>query len=314
MKKAHYILTAALATVSSCQEYADTEDFNNEASLPVSIEASISDSFTRTLLDASGNTVFQNNDKVGIFMNSETFTCWTLGSSWTCASSLCWNDKTTSHLFEGFYPYQSAKKDDEVPVPELWSQTGSLSSLSEHDFLTATNQLVYNDVNGVVSFTGTHAFTHKLTLLAITLPATDELQNSVIDSLKLTSKGLVCDQTYSFEEDAFTPVSTSKNPTHVMTSAPNVTVSAEQTLYYILNPVKEAINVSITYTKNEKQYSLTGALPQVETKAGSKYTTSITVNNNTLTVGTLSVGSWTNGGSLGSNSFSSTEVTTQKEK
>jgi hypothetical protein len=307
---------------TACQEVAELPVNNANKELEVSIVANISSpaSTTRYAGDDVDNIAFQKDDKLGIFVNGANLSCWTLDTSWSCPSTVYWNDATTSHTFQAFYPFdKNASSNDGVPVPSLYTQSGSLSDLSSHDFMIATKTAKYSDNEGVVAFTGDNSFQHKLSLFALTLSATNDLQNATLNSVTLSSTDLVAPCTYSFDDDEFTPVDdvvtkagdeeTEKNS--VMTSTPNLSMgTSDKVLYYVVYPQNEAtIEMTINYTKDDHTYTATATIPQTAIKTGNQYTTKVSVNNNVLQIGTVAISSWNDGSSLGDFTIGSTEVT-----
>lgn len=79
---------------------------------------------------------------------------WTLtGSKWVSESSLAWKDKVSSFTFCAFYPYgEGTATCDNIPMPDLSKQQGTLAGLGTFDFLSARCQTSYKETdNGTVS-------------------------------------------------------------------------------------------------------------------------------------------------------------------
>jgi hypothetical protein len=314
----HYI-TLAFATVvlASCQQSADAP-FANENELRVSVLAGIegSNASTRHGGEDVNNMTFQKDDEIGIFVrkgtNTANLTHWTLNASsnWVASSTVFWDDTTSKYSFEAFYPYAQTDSREEVPVPTLTEQSGSMSDLSKSDFMVATRKdLAYSDNNGSVSFIGDYAFAHKLTLFALTVSASYDLENAKVNYVTLSASGLVTSMTYSFDDGSFSPVEeySSKAETrngegeeaaqvnnNLMTSTLSLDMgTSDKVLYYVLNPnVTEAITLTLNYTKDEHTYTASTKLNQVTTASGTQYTTKITVNNNTIILGNTEISSW----------------------
>jgi hypothetical protein len=328
MDKSILILASSVMLLASCGDVTVPSENASENGLSVSLLTEIEQTSTRTAMDSNGVSTFQTNDKIGLIMNKTSFSCWTLnGSTWSSTTSVYWNDKSTQHTFEAFYPYAACSDREKVPVPVLTEQSGSLSDLASYDFLVASASLYYTTNNGIVAFTGDNAFEHKLTLVKLNLKFSDDMKDAHLNSLTLSATGLATRMYYSFDEELLWEVDDDEedvvsrakdndeeedaddNSDNTLTSTPDVTVgNTTHSFYYVLNPVSEAITVTLNYTTNDKTYTASGTLTNGETSTGNQYETSVTVNDNVLSVGTFTISKWGNGGSLGDVIVSGTEV------
>jgi hypothetical protein len=326
MKTVNKMLALSALLATSCQSVESTLVDEIDDNLPVNIVAKIGNlsaaANTRYAGDDVNSLSFQSGDKIGMFVNKVNCTAWTLGTSntWAASSTVYWEDVTSEHRFDAFYPYADGASHESVPVPALQSQSGAFANLDQYDFMVATANSTYTANNGVVKFTDSASFQHKLSLLVLTFSAKNDLQGVTLNSLTLKADNLTKANTYSFSDDTFSPVdvedeadetaltkagdeqdaTANTDADNVLTSATDLSIgTTDQVLYYVLNPVTSAITLTIHYTKNEVAYTASATLSNVKIESGKKYTSTISVNNNTVSISDASISAWTDGTSLG---------------
>lgn len=200
MKK--IIAIACMALLAGCQQAEEIENESEE--LQISIEASIGESEIvsgRYAGSEPNDVAFTTSDDIGVSVNGGDFVRWSYdGTSWKTDANggVYWDDKTSSHTFHAFYPYDEISSERIIPMPDLTAQDGTMESLAECDFLVATKTQDYG-TNGVVSFTEAHSFEHVSSLVKITLKGEGDLASASIKKITLSGQDISTLSTYSFE-------------------------------------------------------------------------------------------------------------------
>lgn len=253
------MLCVSIALMASCQE-CELTNFPSDG-LTMSVVASISPISNVTQSRYAGSepnlVEFAENDQIGIFVDGDEPLEWTYGvSGWSADGVVYWPDKTDEHLFQAFYPYVDGATVDNVPMPGLKSQDGTMASLSICDFLKATTTQSYG-TDGVVEFKDDGKnFVHVSSLLKLTIKGDEDLQTSTLDKISVLGKDIVAPSAYSFVGDEVTlfPDESSDLLEMALNHEMNGT---DATFYFILNAKSDATNpVSLTleYTTGGKSY------------------------------------------------------------
>lgn len=253
-------LLAILATIllAGCQQTEELENANKN--LQMSVEANISN--PNTISRYAGNTPneaeFEANDAIGISVNDGAFVQWSYnGTTWNTTNSVNWNDKSSPHTFLAFYPYASNASLNNIPMPNLSVQSGTMESVATCDFLVAQKEQTYGE-NGTVSFTDDYAFEHVSSLVTIKLKGDGELTSATITNISINGTDIITPTTYSFtptdeEESPITLDSEDENKKDLLSISPNHQMtSAGATFYFVLNPGTvnlSNVKLSIKYTK-----------------------------------------------------------------
>ena len=193
MKKNIWSALCCMALLAGCQQ---AEEIENADELRMSIEASIG---KQDVASRYSGTAFENNDIIGLSVNSGAFVEWTYnGTNWTTTSTVNWEDKTTDHTFYAFYPYVTGASKESVPMPNLAGQDGMMTEVLKRDFLYTTKTQSYG-TDGTVSLTGNAAFKHVSSLVVITLKNEGELAGATITGISIAGEDILTQSSYSFE-------------------------------------------------------------------------------------------------------------------
>jgi len=317
MKKTIVSAICCMAMLSGCQQAEEFENLNEE--LVLSIEADIEKPVESRYANANGNETpnglkFVSGDKIGVFMDNKAVTEWTKSESdsWdTMSGSVYWPDKSSvSHNFYAFYPYpieSSAFTKEDVPMPSLANQKGTIASLSACDFMVATAHSAYNTDNGKVSFTGeTNCFKHVSSLVAITILKESDLVNSTVNYISFEAIDLASSRTYSFENIQnpikFTPtgVKSAIKSDELNLSMANETTN--KTLYFILNSGinLSGVTFSIEYSTDGKNYTATKTgLGNGSFASGSRYNFNLNITDGVLAITGADIQDWGAGTNMG---------------
>ena len=294
-----------------CQQAEEIKSSNEE--LRMSIEASIGKDGAvagRTVTGNNGSVSFANGDEIGLFVNNRSVVKWTYsGQTWGSNGDVYWDNKVDNHDFCAFYPYVSGATLNDVPMPILTGQTGSVDGLAQYDFLYATKEQNYIDGNpdGTVSFSGINAFEHAFSLISINLKGEGDLVGSTINTITISGTDIVTPYAFSFENlDA---VSVSDEPSGVnqlVASVGNVLLTSEgATFYFIVNVgtvALENVSLSIGYTKEDNKIyeaTYTGMKDNnsqyTHFVSGKQYSYSLKVNDGVLSISGNEINDWENG-------------------
>ena len=253
------MLCISMALMASCQESELTNSQSNDLAMSVVASISpVSNVVQSRYAGSEPNLVeFAENDQIGIFVDGGEPLQWTYGSSgWSSDGIVYWPDKTDEHLFQAFYPYADGAVVDNVPMPDLKNQDGTMASLSNCDFLKATTTQSYS-TDGVVEFKGDGKnFVHVSSLLKLTIKGDEDLQSSTLDKVSVSGKDIVAPSVYSFADDEVTlfPDESSDLLEVALNHEMN---GADATFYFILNEKNDAttpVTLTIEYTSGGKSY------------------------------------------------------------
>ena len=253
------MLCVSIAMMASCQECELTNSQSDD--LLMSVVASISPVSNVAQSRYAGSepnlVEFAENDQIGIFVDGGEPLQWTYGSSgWSADGVVYWPDKTDEHLFQAFYPYADGATVDNVPMPDLKNQDGTMTSLSDCDFLKATTSESYG-TDGVVEFKGDGKnFVHVSSLLKLTIKGDEDLQSSTIDKVSVSGKDIVAPSVYSFEDDEVT-LSSDESSDLLEVALNHEMNGADATFYFILNAKSDAttpVTLTLEYTTGGKSY------------------------------------------------------------
>ena len=284
-----------------------TEVENPEAEeLRLSISASIngqSEVKSRYVGDEPSIVEFDAGDAIGLFMDGGSPLEWAYdGSGWSSGGDdiVYWPDKTASHVFSAFYPYQSGALYTAVPMPSLKSQVGrTVEDISGCDFLVTTVSQSYEE-GSVVEFTDDHAFQHVSTLLKLTFKGGGDLAASVLTRVTIEGEDIVAPSTYSFVDGEVTLLSDDESD--MLSVVGEYPMSSDQVFYLVVNEkLDETANVriSVRYKTGEATY-----LAQKDGFAGNLFaggccqSYTMTIKDSSLTLTGSQISAWGNGESL----------------
>lgn len=288
---------------SACQQ--EENESNQADDLRMSIVASIKGQKnmpeSRYSGDDPSNVVFDETDKIGVFVDDNAAVSWTYGASgWVPEKDVFWPDKTEEHTFCAFYPYADATSTASVPMPGLLSQSGTIESISTCDFLVANVTRSYGD-DGTVAFQGDNAFVHVSSLLQLTFKGDGDLSSSVLKKISVEGSGIVAPTTYSFADGTVTAGS-SESSDLLEAELSHEMDGEDAVFYFILNEkldASTAVTLSVEYETDGKTY-----LAQLENFAGNvfeggmrqRYT--LTIKDGSLLITGSDITEWEEGGIL----------------
>lgn len=261
MMKNIILAMCCMAMLVGCQQADEIE--NQSEKLPMSMEASIgkSEAGSRYSGETPNGIAFYEGDKIALSVNDGSFVQWTYGDGkWTTTPAVNWNDKSSKHIFTAFYPYVAGAVKNNVPMPDLAGQDGTMTSVATRDFLVSTKEQTYG-ANGVVSFTDTYAFKHVSSLVSITLKGEGELVGATITGISISGEHILTPSSYSFESanGKVTLSDDAAKKEGLLEVSPSYTMTSEgKTFYFVLNSgtVELAdVTLSIQYEKNSKTYN-----------------------------------------------------------
>ena len=304
MRNSFFATVCCMAMLAGCQQA--EEIVNPSEELTMVIEASIEDQMESRYVSSDNtpnNLSFATNESVGVFVNERPAVKWTYkGNSWEPETTVYWPDKSEKgHDFYAFYPYAAATSKENVPMPSLANQTGTIESLSACDFLVATTKESYGE-DGIVSFTGEdHCFKHVSELIAITVKGESDLSTSTIKTISFGGNNIASNTTYSFTSKTTSVIEGSTSD--MMTSAylEHTMDRTDKTFYFIVNGGNNLSTTSFTieYSTGEKNYTATK--PQLGNgilDSGKQYSFNVKVADGVMTISGNEIQDWTSGGTM----------------
>lgn len=289
----NYFLGALFLTLAACQqEVMPGTDENSETS-PIVLKTMI-DAHSQSRISnntETGESAFVEGDKIGLFMAESTnpvaFTY--NGVSWQASEPLYWPDNKNNFLFESFYPYVEEAQRDNIPMPSLLVQDGTLEDVSKKDFLTASHTQNFGE-NGVVTL----SFSHQYSLMAFTIQiTTDGDESATLQSLTLNGDKIVAPATYSFVSTSATVQEPSEG-TELALSVNKPCGKEGESLYCLLNPVDLTSGLTVTckYTVGGESYVATTTLSDPNLEKGNMYQYQLKVKERTIEVSGCTVSKW----------------------
>lgn len=193
-----------LSLLASCQQKENLQHMGDELKLSLQASVYAPSNGSRVVTDESGVTTFSEGDELGFFMPEESEPVkWTLTEGqWISASPLSWKDKVNKFTYCAYYPFSTESTTrDNIPMPDLSLQNGTLAGIGEFDFLTARCEASYEETdNGTVSFTGESSFRHAYSFISITIKKDLSEENVLISQASFQGENLFSRSTYHFAE------------------------------------------------------------------------------------------------------------------
>ena len=294
-----------------CQQAEEIEKLGKE--LRMTIEASIGESDIvagRYASNGGPNDVsFANGDAIGLSVNGGDFVEWTYNGSWSQNGDASnWNNKIDNHAFRAFYPFFNGASLDNVPMPELTGQGGTMESVAECDFLYTTKTQNYG-ADGKVSFTDDDAFKHVSSLIALTIKGDEDLASATINKITMEGTNILTPSSYSFDTDEVSlDEDVNKAVSQLEAVVSHSMNSEDATFYFVVN--SNTVNLSdvelgIEYEfEDDSQYKAThkglnknGVNDQFE--KGKLYSYTLNIKDRMLIISGSSIANWVDGESLG---------------
>lgn len=289
----NYFLGALFLTLAACQDNVMPETDENAGTSPIVLKAMI-DAHSQSRISnntETGESAFVEDDKIGLFMaEATTPVAFTYdGATWKASEPLYWPDNKKEFLFESFYPYVEATQRNNIPMPSLLVQDGTLEDVSKKDFLIA-NQTQNFGENGVVTL----SFSHQYSLMAFTIKiTTDGDESATLQSLTLNGDKIVAPATYSFTSSSVTIQEPSEGAELALSV--NKPCSEEgESLYCLLNPVglTSGLTVTCKYMVGDESYVATTTLSDPNLEKGNIYQYQLKVKERSIEVSGCTVSKW----------------------
>lgn len=290
--------------LAACQQEQISEQGTVE-NTEIRIQASISNlPESRTSTQTTGKITFDPNDKIGFFMpEASTPTLFTYNTSqWESETTLAWPNLTDLFTFCAFYPYHESATRNNIPMPDLTTQSGELTELGAYDFLSTSTTCKFSTAGGVVSFTGDHAFRHAYSLLLITLTDSEEA-TTLLKSASITGEGRFTHYAYRFTEEGtgemFKPEGNEdKNEWNATyDEGKEITDETGIQLAVLLNPSDTEIplDFNISYTREGVAFTAGTSLISHTFTGGYNYKYQIHVSDGELIVEGYEISQWDDG-------------------
>ena len=320
MKKRTFAAICCMVMLAGCQQ---TDEIENEGErLPMYIKASIgkSEVGSRYFVETPNSLSFYDGDEIGLSVNDGDFVQWTYSDGkWNVTPAVNWNDKSSEHTFTAFYPFVADADKDNVPMPDLSGQDGTMTSVATRDFLVSTKKQTYG-TNGIVSFTGDDAFKHVSSLVSITLKGEGDLVGAKVSEISISGEHILTPSSYSFEVANGNAVTLSDDvakQVDLLKALPSYTMTSEGiTYYFVLNSgtVDLAdVTLSIQYEKGGKEYNaqLIGLGTNTVNKfeSGKQYRYALKVAGGVLVVAGNEIAPWGDGLTMDDIVINGSEVT-----
>ena len=285
-----YILLAATAlTLAACT--------NDEMSAPgdkvaLKVNAAIGDAQTR-----AAGTQWAQYDQIGLSTVEGTATwyanvCyeWDGNSFTTPPESAIYFQSSETVAFHAYYPFTG--KPGTTVQPLTGVSTGATNQTAENqsliDFLYASGATASKDIP-TVSFTGEHAFTHRMSQITLTFIEGDDMDldgswSYTLGGLKM--QGTFDPQTGIAKADDVAAAPLTINLTEVQPTSGKYTAPS-----LILFP-QDAASIDLIVTVGGQDYTATLSVKDGKLQSGNNYTWQVTVSKTDVKVGGAEIKGW----------------------
>lgn len=248
---------SSMACLSACQESVETESEKLYMSVVARIGEADDMAYGRYAGETVNTATFAEGDRIGLFVDGTPATLWTYGNGWIPEKRVYWADKVNRYVFRAYYPYVEAALPEDVPMPGLLAQDGTMENLSKCDFLVAETEQAYGS-NGVVAFTGTgKSFRHVSSLVHLTVRGTDDLAASVLNKITFSGTDIVAPSSYSFAKGKVT-CRADGNADRLEAAVGHEMDGKDAEFYFILNAKvadSGGLTLSIDYETGDRNYT-----------------------------------------------------------
>lgn len=286
MKIRHFALAALAISMAACTS--DNENMNTDG--PVAAQF-IADITPATRVNSEG-TDWTDGDRIGVTGAGFTNVPYKRenGKFVTDGTTIYFND-TETQTFHAYYPYQA--EGGTVTVSTAADKQGA-----DIDFLFASGA-TGDTHNPTVSFTGDHAFHHRMSLIKFTFKPGDGLIFNETEPAGYTLEGLKHEGTFDTATGTTAVTAAANSPITMQLGG----ATASQV---IILPQEVTIPLDLSVSYNGQSYKATLKLPETPTAnfytAGYAYTYNITLNNNGIEVSEPTITPWKDGDSFNANS------------
>lgn len=286
MKIRHFALAALAISMAACTS--DNENMNTDG--PVAAKF-IADITPATRVNSEG-TEWTEDDRIGVTGANFTNVPYKREyGMFVPDGTVIYFDDTETHTFHAYYPYQS--DGGTVTVSTAADKQGP-----GIDFLFASGA-TGNTHNPTVSFTGDHAFHHRMSLIKFTFKPGDGLIFNETEPAGYTLEGLKHEGTFDTATGTTAVTAAANSPITMQLGG----ATASQV---IILPQEVTIPLDLSVSYNGQSYKATLKLPETPTAnfytAGYAYTYNITLNNKGIEVSEPTITPWKDGDSFNANS------------
>ncbi len=289
MKTFKYIALAAL-TISFAACTQDEDFIPRGDGDAVKITASIGALQTRVSYDAERNTTFDEGDQIKVenkLRTSKNVATYTLtDEDWNTADAFVWNGASKNE-FEAWYPLTASYTTFTIPTDQSSEQL-----LGAADWMTASSGKIDKPENHKLNLN----FHHQLSKVTVNIAKwNSEFDSSekVIENLKIYSKGTDIEVVYANDGPN---VNTSDGAlTAITPSAVGHTYTA------IVAPAKYATTDKLmTFTACGQEMTVLATTPKLTNglNAGLHYSFNLMVGKDAVTISSVNVTEWANGGTI----------------
>ena len=289
MKTFKYIALAAL-TISFAACTQDEDFIPRGDGDAVKITASIGALQTRVSYDVERNTTFDEGDQIKVenkLRTSKNVATYTLtDEDWNTADAFVWNGASKNE-FEAWYPLTASYTTFTIPTDQSSEQL-----LGAADWMTASSGEIDKPENQTLEL----YFLHRLSKVTVTIAEwNSEFDSSekVIENLKIYSKGTDIEVVYATDGPN---VTTSDGAlTAITPSAVGHTYTA------IVAPAKYATTDKLmTFTACGQEMTVLATTPKLTNglNAGLHYSFNLMVGKDAVTLNSVNVTEWANGGTI----------------
>ena len=289
MKAFRYIALAAL-TISFAACTQDEDFIPRGDGDAVKITASIGALQTRVSYDAERNTTFDEGDQIKVvnkLRTSKNVATYTLtDEGWNTADAFVWSS-TSLNQFEAWYPLTASYTTFTIPTDQSSEQL-----LGAADWMTASSGKIDKPENHTLNLN----FHHQLSKVTVNIAKwNSEFDSSekVIKNLKIYSKGTDIEVVYATDGPN---VTTSDGAlTAITPSAVGHTYTA------IVAPAKYATTDKLmTFTVDGQEMTVLATTPKLTNglNAGLHYSFNLMVGKDAVTLNSVNVTEWANGGTI----------------
>lgn len=286
MKIRHFALAALAISMAACTS--DNENMNTDG--PVAAKF-IADITPATRVNSEG-TEWTEGDRIGV--TGANFTNVPYKREYGMFApdgTVIYFDDTETHTFHAYYPYQA--EGGTVTVSTAADKQGP-----GIDFLFASGA-TGNTHNPTVSFTGDHAFHHRMSLIKFTFKPGDGLIFNETEPAGYTLEGLK-------HEGTFDTATGTTAVTAAVESPITMQLGGATTSQVIILPQGVTTSLDLKVSFNGLDYTTTLPNPSKpeanQFSAGYAYTYNITLNNKGIEVSEPTITPWKDGDSFNANS------------
>lgn len=286
MKIRHFALAALAISMAACTS--DNENMNTDG--PVAAKF-IADITPATRVNSEG-TEWTEGDRIGV--TGANFTNVPYKREYGMFApdgTVIYFDDTETHTFHAYYPYQAEGGTVTVSTAADKQGTGI-------DFLFASGA-TGNTHNPTVSFTGDHAFHHRMSLIKFTFKPGDGLIFNETEPAGYTLDGLK-------HEGTFDTATGTTAVTAAVESPITMQLGGATTSQVIILPQGVTTSLDLKVSFNGLDYTTTLPNPSKpeanQFSAGYAYTYNITLNNKGIEVSEPTITPWKDGDSFNANS------------